>query len=205
MLGIETIYDRIVNVSSAAFKARPLPAMPPKVEPEPVPIDEDNETSAKGGGCCCCKGKVGPDGPVKVDPAFWTNKKCHDFSFCILFLVFWVGMIFVLMMAATNGNGNGVESLVYGKDWQAASRTRRGPRRAVAPAGPRSLCWPSQCCVSIIQKQSAVAWGPGEHSGRRRGVLTCGNRGAPRQGRAVGSALNRTIDPEQTVGNVTRG
>ena len=92
--------------------------MPPKVEPEPVPIDDENETSAKGGGGCCCKGKVGPDGPVKVDPAFWTNKTCHDFSFCILFLVFWVGMVFVLIMAATNGNGNGVESLAYGKDWQ---------------------------------------------------------------------------------------
>eukprot|EP01046_Picozoa_sp_COSAG06_P014237 COSAG06_NODE_878_length_11812_cov_5.549560_3_plen_504_part_00 len=92
--------------------------MPPKVEPEPVPID-DNETAKKGGCCGCCKGAVAPDGPVKVDPAFWGEKKsCKDFSFCLLFLAFWVGMVVVLITAATNGNGNGVESLVFGKDYQ---------------------------------------------------------------------------------------
>ena len=80
--------------------------MPPKVEPEPVSID-DNETAKKGGCCGSCKGAVAPDGPVKVDPAFWGEKKsCKDFSFCLLFLAFWVGMVVVLITAATNGNGN---------------------------------------------------------------------------------------------------
>jgi hypothetical protein len=91
--------------------------MPPKVEPMAEP---EAETQQKSGGCCgCCKNKVAPDGPVKVSPDFWAEKKsCKDFSFCLLFLAFWVGMVVVLITAATNGNGNGVESLIYGKDHQ---------------------------------------------------------------------------------------
>jgi hypothetical protein len=65
------------QLRSAATARRPpqrFQRMPPKVEPEPVPID-DNETAKKGGCCGCCKGAVAPDGPVKVDPAFWGEKK----------------------------------------------------------------------------------------------------------------------------------
>ena len=82
--------------------------------------EPEAETQQKSGGCCgCCKNKVAPDGPVKVSPDFWAEKKsCKDFSFCLLFLAFWVGMVVVLITAATNGNGNGVESLIYGKDHQ---------------------------------------------------------------------------------------
>lgn len=93
--------------------------MPPKIEPEPDPIGDTDESEKKSGCCGCCNNKVAPSGPVKVDPAFWGDKKsCKDFSFCLLFLAFWLGMIIVLITAANNGNGNGVESLVYGKDHQ---------------------------------------------------------------------------------------
>lgn len=99
---------------------RTVSRMPPKMEPEPGTSGDTDESEKKSGGCCgCCNNKVAPSGPVKVSPDFWGDKKsCKDFSFCVLFLAFWVGMIIVLITAATNGNGNGVESLVYGKDHQ---------------------------------------------------------------------------------------
>ncbi len=94
--------------------------MPPKIEPEPDALGDTAESEKKSGGCCgCCNNKVAPSGPVKVSPDFWGDQKsCKDFSFCLLFLAFWFGMVIVLITAATNGNGNGVESLVYGKDHQ---------------------------------------------------------------------------------------
>ena len=112
--------------------------MPPKVEAEGEAAaagagDEGGDEEKKSTGCCCCKGKIAPDGPVKVDPAFWTNTGCKDFSFCILFIAFWVGMIIVLILAANNGNGNGVQSLAYGKDWQG---TTCGVNNAVDTAEP---------------------------------------------------------------------
>ena len=97
--------------------------MPPKVEPEPTEGGGD-EDEGKTTGCCCCKGKVAPDGPVEVNPDYWAEKRncwSHDPCFCILFLAYWVGMIVVLSVAASNGNGNGIESLLYGKDWQGST------------------------------------------------------------------------------------
>ena len=79
--------------------------MPPKVEPEPTEGGGD-EDEGKTTGCCCCKGKVAPDGPVEVNPDYWADKRncwSHDPCFCILFLAYWVGMIVVLSVAASNG------------------------------------------------------------------------------------------------------
>jgi hypothetical protein len=50
--------------------------------------------------CCCCRRKVADEAdPVFVDTK---DRKCTDVLFCLLFIVFWIGMIIIAGFAFRN-------------------------------------------------------------------------------------------------------
>ena len=62
-------------------------------------------------GKCCCKGKVADEQEKIYKP--YEERKCTDCLFCILFLVFWLGMVII---AATAVGGGDPKRLLYGVD-----------------------------------------------------------------------------------------
>jgi len=69
------------------------------------------------GGCCkCCKGKVEGDKPVYIKRG---DRKCTDCLFCLLFLVFWVGMVAI---AGIGIGGGEPDRLLYGVDYEVCCR-----------------------------------------------------------------------------------
>ncbi|OQR93079.1 choline transporter-like protein [Achlya hypogyna] len=63
-------------------------------------------------GCCGGKEDVLPDGTGGVVPN--STRKCRDVLCCLLFVVFWIGMIILAILGLTNGSP---ESLIYGTDF----------------------------------------------------------------------------------------
>ena len=61
--------------------------------------------------CCCCKSREGEKDPKLFKPR--SERKCTDCLFCILFAVFWVGMVVIAGLAVQGGNP---ERLLYGVD-----------------------------------------------------------------------------------------
>ena len=99
--------------------------MPPKgfkpKDPEPAPAADagggtGDEVKSSGGGCCCCKGKVEP-AFVEKRAEYWEQTKCHDSIWCLIFLVYWLGMVVIVIVASTN-SGAPIEALLYGSDSQ---------------------------------------------------------------------------------------
>lgn len=62
---------------------------------------------------CCCKKKVGDEAEPEVLYVPRGERKCTDCLFCILFLVFWLGMIIIAGVAVPGGDP---ERLLYGVD-----------------------------------------------------------------------------------------
>jgi len=94
--------------------------MPPKEWEGTAPPEgagAGDEVKSSGGGCCCCKGKVEPEGPVKMEAAYWSNTKRHDSIWCLIFLAYWLGMVVIVIVAASK-NGAPVTALLYGSDSQ---------------------------------------------------------------------------------------
>lgn len=91
--------------------------MPPKKKPAETAGPSEGDDKPNRGCCGCCRNKVAPEGPVKVEAAFWTQTKCHDTLFCLLFLAYWFGMFVVLAVAiGSDGSMEKAKSLLYGTD-----------------------------------------------------------------------------------------
>ncbi|KAH9197150.1 hypothetical protein AeNC1_000862 [Aphanomyces euteiches] len=63
-------------------------------------------------GCCSSKEDVVPDGSGGVVPT--KTRKCRDVLCCVIFVVFWLGMVVLAIVGVANGTP---QSLLYGTDF----------------------------------------------------------------------------------------